>query len=331
MTTIYPDVSEWQNGVDDSFNRDFLMFRAMNENGIEDVKARDNLTWAISRRASGKIKQFGVYVIPAIAPNQGILNTLDLLGIPHDCVIMIDMESWGGQVVGDHSAQINQLASALAGRQNGRTDLVWGYGNLNDMAHIWPGIPSWCGAIEANYGPASIDPPSGIIGWQYCNAVENGTIYPSATPPFGNCDHNVLFVGIPLVAGGTAPGGLGGGTVVTPPPTPGTQEEEEMITFDLAPGTQKTIVLPQGKVNTVRAAFTAGGSANRQVRITAGPGLTGHRNLGPEGAAGIANTVIQAGAVKTYQLNSGDLVLFVANNVDPGPAGTLSVTIYQTP
>lgn len=214
MPFIYPDVSEFQVAANDSFNRQFVMFRAVNDPGRLDFKASQNLAWAASARARGRIANFGVYVIPVTTSIGNILARLDQLGVPRDCVVMIDMESWGGQVRGNQSVTCNALAEALRTRQNGRSDLVWGYGNRGDLASIWPSRPSWLGVIVAAYGQDSISAPGvNMIGWQYCSTGNNRTSWPSSTAPFGPCDHNALFGNIPLPGGG----GLdpsGGGTIL---------------------------------------------------------------------------------------------------------------------
>lgn len=199
MVTIYPDTSEWQVAVNDSFNREFFMFRVSNESGRIDYKINANLGWSKTRRASGKIKQFGGYVIPCVVPNATNLSNLDAVGFSKDAVVMIDLESWGGLVRGNHTADLNALATLLRARQGGRADLVWLYANRGDLGSLYPGprLP-WLGIVIAGYQSQQ---PTGIpnmIAWQYTNGTENYTNWPSATPPFGNCDHNALFVPIPL-------------------------------------------------------------------------------------------------------------------------------------
>lgn len=198
MVTIYPDTSEWQVAVDDSFNREFFMFRISNESGRIDFKVNQNLGWSKTRRASGKIKQFGGYVIPCVVPNSTNLSNLDAVGFPKDAVVMIDLESWGGLVSGNHTSDLNALATSLRARQGGRADLVWLYANRGDFGSLYPGprLP-WLGLVVAGY--QSQQPSmTNMIAWQYTNGTENYTSWPSATPPFGNCDHNALFAPIPL-------------------------------------------------------------------------------------------------------------------------------------
>lgn len=200
MVNIHPDVSEHQPAAaNDSFNRPFLAFRAASEYDRPDAKAPANLTWSMKARSSGKIVNFGVYVIPGVVPNDAIMGRLDALHVPSDCVVMIDAESWGTLVTGNHSTQWNALASGLRARQQGRPDLVWGYLNPNVDADLWPTRPAWLGFIQPAYGPSTPPNPRGLnrIGWQYTNGTQNGTGYPASTSPFGRCDHNVMFINYP--------------------------------------------------------------------------------------------------------------------------------------
>jgi hypothetical protein len=208
MTTeIYPDTSEHQVPVNDSFNRKFFMFRMANEWGrggrnYPDADYWANYRWSIANRGPGKkLVNLGFYNIPCVISNDEYMSIVNEQNPVHDCVAMIDMEGWGGLVSGNHSAQLNDLANRLRARQNGRADLVWGYGNRGDLGSIWPSRPSWMGVVVAGYN--NNDPRDEIANcaaWQYTNGSENHTSWPSSTPPFGNCDHNALFVPIPTPA-----------------------------------------------------------------------------------------------------------------------------------
>jgi hypothetical protein len=111
---------------------------------------------------------------------------------------MIDVESWGGAITGDRSAEINALADKLATRQGAR-ERVWGYANRNDYATIWPHRPAWLGLVVASYGgskPASPG-PGPLIGWQYTNGQWDVPGLPKSSKPFGACDHNQLYITAP--------------------------------------------------------------------------------------------------------------------------------------
>lgn len=196
MVTFAPDVSEFQVPVDDSFNRDWLIFR-VSFNGNVDSRARQNLAWAKKARADGRIKGFTGYVVPLPGGNAACVASLDAIGFPADAPVMIDAEKWRGQtyeIFGDHSDQFNELARLLRGRQNGRDDLVWAYGNRGPDIEVWPRKADWLGWVVASYGGSKPDEPN-MIGWQYTNGQPeyDRDGFPHATPPFGRCDHNALF------------------------------------------------------------------------------------------------------------------------------------------
>lgn len=197
---IHVDVSEHQaETFDNTYTHQFGMFRAASEWDRPDSKAPANLAWCVKARAAGGLVNFGVYVIPGNVPNDAVMGRLDALGVPDDCVIMMDVESWGGLITGDHSLQFNVLADTLRRRQSGRPDLVWGYLNPNVDLNLWPQRPVWLGFIQPAYGKPDPPDPKGLnrVGWQYCNAVLNGTTYPSSSPPFGRCDHNIMYINYP--------------------------------------------------------------------------------------------------------------------------------------
>src|SRR6478752_4571905 len=205
MVTIYPDVSEFQPLIDDTYDCDFFMFRVSNEFGRIDNHALENLKRSLKMRSSGKLKNFGGYVNPGHVSNSIHLINLDSIGFPHDAVIMEDLESWpqkDGTVLnkGDKSPVVSDLATRIKTRQNNRADLAWLYANRGDLESLNPNRIDWLGLIGAGY--QSIQPTmTGMIGWQYTNGVENYTKWRSSTPPFSRCDHNALFVPIPLPGG----------------------------------------------------------------------------------------------------------------------------------
>lgn len=198
MVNVHPDTSEHQGPITAAFTRRFLMFRALSEYGRQDYKAPANQSGSIAQRAAGKLDNFGEYVIPGFVSNATLLAGLDALKMPRDCAVMVDWETWGGALGGDHSANNNDLANKLRARQGGRADLVWGYSNRGDLTG-WRIRPAWLGFIIAGY--SANDPRDegigNVIGWQYTNGTENHTAYPSSTPPFGACDHNVMFINYP--------------------------------------------------------------------------------------------------------------------------------------
>lgn len=189
--TVSSDVSEFQVPVDDSYNRSWLIFRLCDGDYI-DAHAAHNLAWSKSAKARRKIQGFTAYVVYRPGKNSAILHNLNVMGVPTDCMVMIDAESWGGQITGNHSSELAALANALRQRQGGRADLVWGYGNRGPDMAVWPDKPSWMTLEVASFGGGN----PGVAhegGWQYTDGTYSVPGLPNSSPPFGHCDHNVLY------------------------------------------------------------------------------------------------------------------------------------------
>jgi hypothetical protein len=194
MDNISCDVSEFQTAVNDTYPHRWLIFRVCDGDYL-DQRCRTNLAWAIKARTAGKLDGFTVYVVYRPGKNAAILKHLNDVGLPHDCKVMIDAESWSGAITGDHSTEMNALATAVAKRQGSQAN-VWGYANRGDYAGIWPHRPAWLGLVVASYGgskPASPG-PGPLVGWQYTDGQYSVAGLPSTTAPFGKCDHNQLYV-----------------------------------------------------------------------------------------------------------------------------------------
>jgi len=191
---ISVDVSEFQVPVNDSYPHRWLIFRAC-DGGYVDHNVTQNLAWAIRARADGRLDGFTVYVVYRPGANDVILARLNQVGVPTDCVVMIDAETWQGQITGDRSTEMNLLAASLARRQ-GSPDRVWGYFNRGDGASMWPGRPSWLQVVVASYGGSSPTGIANMVGWQYTDGQPQFAVsgLPSSSPPFGPCDHNELNV-----------------------------------------------------------------------------------------------------------------------------------------
>ena len=191
-STVAVDCSEFQPPVDDSYPHRWLTFRVCDGSYV-DHNAGVNLAWCQRALAAGRLDGYGVYVVYRPGLNTTILATLDLLGIGHDCTVMIDAETWGGQIGGDHSTELNALANALYARQ-GAQSRVWGYGNRSDLAGLWPRRPAWLGVVVASYGGSRPTDVAHMIGWQYTDGLYTVPGLPSASAPFGPCDHNELYL-----------------------------------------------------------------------------------------------------------------------------------------
>ncbi|WP_238534949.1 hypothetical protein [Gordonia polyisoprenivorans] len=95
---------------------------------------------------------------------------------------MVDVESWGGQIRGDHSDAINRLVWGLGDwrgpRIDGRPRRVIGYLNPHD-APIWPVRPP-IGFVVPSYGawpafpPGTSDLRRHMIAHQYTNGEGYG-------------------------------------------------------------------------------------------------------------------------------------------------------------
>lgn len=194
--TVACDVSEHQGiPADDRYPHRWLIFRVLFGGGYTDRLAGQNLAWAKSAKARGRIDGFTAYVVWLPGHNGSILAGLDRLGVPKDCHVMIDVESWSGEsyaISGNHSTELNALADALASRQGSRSR-VWGYANRGDYGALWPSRPAWLGLVLASYGGSRPTLPN-LVGWQYTNGQYQVSGLPHASAPWGPCDHNDLIL-----------------------------------------------------------------------------------------------------------------------------------------
>lgn len=185
--TLYADVSEWQSPVNSDYPYSVLCFRS-NDGTYRDKNWSRNYGWAINASNSGALEFFIVYFV--WRQNwQDTVNTLKAqVGAPHPkMVVMIDVESWGGQISGDQSSGINGAYSAVASWL-GDPQRVIGYGNVGDLNGLWPTKPAGIRLVLAGYG-SNPDYP-GKIAHQYTNGTGYGNGLPEGAAPFGNCDMN---------------------------------------------------------------------------------------------------------------------------------------------
>ena len=107
---------------------------------------------------------------------------------PHPkMAVMLDVESWGGQLSGDQSAGINAAYEAV-GAFIGSTAKVIGYGNVSDLNTLWPNKPPGIRLVIAAYG--NNPPYPGKVAHQYTDGSGYGGGLPEGAPPFGRCDMN---------------------------------------------------------------------------------------------------------------------------------------------
>jgi hypothetical protein len=190
--TLWADVSYYQQVVNDTYPYAIFAFRS-NDGTFVDPNFAANLVWAKEAVSTGKIKGFIVYFVIRF-PTDGSLNTLkNLVGTPHPkMAVMIDVESWKGSIVGDHSAEINSARENLINWLNGARPRfrrffyrgrdrkrVIGYGNVGDLESLWP-VSRDANLIVAAYGSNPSYPRR--LAHQFSSAY--------FVPPFGNCDIN---------------------------------------------------------------------------------------------------------------------------------------------
>jgi hypothetical protein len=185
--TVACDVSYFQPVVDDTYPHRWLIFRCCDGN-FADPNCDTNARWAVNAVKAGRMDGWTAYVVWRPGLNANVLAHVK--GLPAGGYVMVDVESWGGQISGNHSTEINVLVRALQQLRPGR---VWVYGNRGDLASIYPNrgtIP----VVVASYGGSKPTDVANMIGWQYTDGTHAVAGLRSSTPPFGACDHNVLYL-----------------------------------------------------------------------------------------------------------------------------------------
>ncbi len=193
MSTTACDISYWQPPVDDSYPHRWLIFRCCDAT-FHDPNCDHNNAWASAAVANGRLDGWTAYGVYRPGMNPAVLNHAARL--PPGGHVMIDVESWGGAIGGDHSTEINALLDGLRALFPGQLipglDRVWAYGNRADLASIFPNRGN-TPVVVASYGGSKPDVPN-LIGWQYTDGRYSVAGLPSSTPPFGACDHNELYL-----------------------------------------------------------------------------------------------------------------------------------------
>lgn len=186
--TLFADVSEWQRPVDDSYPYRVLTIRS-NDGTYRDKDWAANYAWCRAAADSGKLTFFIVYFVWRPDTVRDTLATLkSQIGAPHPrMAIMLDVESWGGQITGDQSDGINAAFEDIAAWLGDRRRVI-GYGNVGDLNALWPNKPAGVRLVVAGYGKLPTYP--GMIAHQYTNGQGYGGGLPEGAPPFGNCDMN---------------------------------------------------------------------------------------------------------------------------------------------
>ena len=185
--TLYADVSEWQVPVDDSYPYRVLCIRS-NDGTHRDINWAKNYRWCRLAANAGKLDFFIVYFVWRPNWQDAVATLKDLVGEPHpQMAVMIDVESWSGQIGGDQSDGINRAYYDIA-TWLGDQRRVIGYGNVSDLDNLWPRKPPGVRLVVAGYG-RNPDYP-GKIAHQYTDGQGWGGGLPEGAPPFGDCDMN---------------------------------------------------------------------------------------------------------------------------------------------
>ena len=169
--TLFRDLSEHNAyGVSDVLsktNQRVVLFRS-NDGTYRDQKFAANLAAAKAAADSGRLDAFGVYFVFEDNWQTTFEVFKQMVGKPHPKMfVVIDLESWGGKIRGDHSAVISQLRSLVITwlrSYRGRLDRIFDrvahrqvkrvlvYGNVGDLTSLFPKRPAGLKYIVAAYG-----------------------------------------------------------------------------------------------------------------------------------------------------------------------------------
>ena len=118
--TLYADVSEWQVGVNDSYPYPVLCIRS-NDGTHRDRRWVNNYGWCLRNAESARLTFFIVYFVWRPNWQQTVDTFKDMVGTPHPkMAVMLDVESWSGQIRGDRSTGINARPTTRSARSSGR-------------------------------------------------------------------------------------------------------------------------------------------------------------------------------------------------------------------
>lgn len=181
------DISKYQNPLDGTYPRPAIIFR-VNDGTLIDTNAHKNLATCVA----SKMDWFAGYCVyrPGIDAAGTLIKQVGKR--PVRMLAMLDVETWGGEITGDHHAEINAQIAKLAKWAGAKRTIL--YGNLYDLAALDPIAPKNVHYIIAGYS-ASLPSHPRMIGWQYTDGETKWAVplhYPRSTKPFGACDHNVF-------------------------------------------------------------------------------------------------------------------------------------------
>jgi hypothetical protein len=215
--TLWADISQFQVDVNDAYPYRALSFRS-NDGTYRDPHFVANKAWCDSAIARGRLDFYIVYVVYEPDNEAWARTAISEIGKPSSrLVVMIDLESWGGRISGDHSADINAGRTLLA-QWLGSSPRVIGYGNAGDLDRIWPNRGN-ARIVLANYSGDPAFP--GKIAHQY---TSQATVAPFGHPVDMNCADGLSMPALMAALGLTNPSPNNVGPV-TPFP-----EEDDMFT-----------------------------------------------------------------------------------------------------
>lgn len=181
---LWSDVSEWNAVVADSYPYPVLAIRS-NDGTWRDHHFVQNYQWAQRALDSGKLRVLIIYLVYRQNWSDDLATLKSEVGVLHpSTVVMLDVESWGGEIAGDQSASINALYRGVAD-WIGDPRRVIGYGNVFDLDSLWPTKPPGLRLIVAAYGSNPNYP--GKLGHQFTDGQTTDHLL---VPPFGYADVN---------------------------------------------------------------------------------------------------------------------------------------------
>lgn len=188
--TLYADVSEWQTPVTDAYTQAgyrVLCIRS-NDGTYRDKNWAQNYDWCKRATADGRLAFFIVYFVWRPNWQDAVATLKSQVGQPHPrMAVMLDVESWSGQIGGDQSAGINAAFEDIATWLGDRRRVI-GYGNVGDLNALWPHKPDGVRLVVAGYGNNPGYP--GKIAHQYTDGEGWGGGLPEGAPPWAKCDMN---------------------------------------------------------------------------------------------------------------------------------------------
>lgn len=154
------DLSQFNAPLDLSYPDPLVVIRS-GDGTVHDSRFATNRAVARQLVDAGRMIGYGAYHVWRPYADHGLGTLLEQVGLEHDPHLFIewDIESWGGQIVGDHSRQIRDTmrltVQALNERRPDRQRLWWNrayyrwcdrkrvrlYGNAGDLVSICPRRP----------------------------------------------------------------------------------------------------------------------------------------------------------------------------------------------